>query len=112
VRATVNGSRLAAGGPNLLAELNVTPDTERAAARGQGAICLVENGRALAVFAVADAVRRESAEAVRRLHAKGVEVVMLTGDARAVADAVARELGIDAVFVAINAQLLRRVELS
>ena len=107
VRAVVDGRHLATGGPNLLAELNVTPGVplraaaERAATRGQGAIYLVENGRALAVFAVADAVRPESAEAVRRLHAKGIEVVMLTGDARPVAGAVARELAIDTVFAQV-----------
>src|SRR5690606_35480165 len=50
----------------------------------------------LALLAVADRIRPESYEAVRRLHAEGIEVVMLTGDARAVPDAVARELGIDA----------------
>jgi Cu2+-exporting ATPase len=107
VRATVEGRRLATGGPNLLAELAVTPGADlrtaadRAAALGHGAIYLVEDGRALAVFAVADAVRPESAEAVRRLHAEGIEVVMLTGDARQVADAVASQLGIDTVFAQV-----------
>jgi Cu2+-exporting ATPase len=74
---------------------------ERAAERGQGAIYLVEGRRVLATFAVADAIRPESAEAVRRLHENGIEVVMLTGDARAVAEAVARELGIDTVFAQV-----------
>jgi Cu2+-exporting ATPase len=107
VRAVVDGRHLAAGGPNLLAELNVTPGAalraaaEQAAALGHAAIYLVEGGRALAVFAVADAIRPESAEAVRRLHAEGIEVVMLTGDARPVAEAVARELGIDTVFAQV-----------
>jgi Cu2+-exporting ATPase len=62
---------------------------------------LLEGGRALAVFATADAVRPESAEAVRRLHDRGIEVVMMTGDAQAVADAVAKELGIDTVFAQV-----------
>jgi len=107
VRAVVGGRRLAAGGPNLLAELNVTPGAtlraaaDQAAALGQAAIYLVEGGRALAVFAVADAIRPESADAVRRLHAEGIEVVMLTGDARPVAMAVANELGIDTVFAQV-----------
>ncbi|HJR68041.1 MAG TPA: heavy metal translocating P-type ATPase, partial [Gemmatimonadaceae bacterium] len=107
VRGTIEGRRLAAGGPNLLTELGVQPDAalrgaaERAAARGQGAIYLVENKRAIAVFAVADAIRPESIEAVRRLHEAHVEVFMLTGDARAVADAVAKELGIDHVFAEV-----------
>ena len=64
-------------------------------------IYLAEQGRALAAFAVADAVRPESAEAVQRLHAQQIEVVMLTGDAQAVAEAVARELGIDRVFAQV-----------
>src|SRR5690606_33718887 len=55
-----------------------------------------EGEQPLAVVAVADRIRPESYEAVRRLHAEGIEVVMLTGDARVVAETVARELGIDA----------------
>ena len=104
VEATVEGRALAEGGPNLLRKLEVEPDAElrafadEAAGRGQGVIYLVERGRTLAAFAVADAVRPESREAVQRLHDRGVEVVMLTGDAKAVAEAVARELGIDTVF--------------
>jgi P-type Cu2+ transporter len=107
VRGTVEGRRLAAGGPNLLATLGVQPDpelrtaAERTASRGQAAIYLVEGKRVLAVFAVADAIRPESREAVRRLHEERIEVVMLTGDARAVADAVAKELGIDTVFAQV-----------
>jgi Cu2+-exporting ATPase len=107
VRATVEGRRLAAGGPNLLTALGVEPDpklravAERAASRGQGTIYLVEGTRVLATFAVADAIRPESAEAVRRLHEERIEVVMLTGDARAVAEAVAAELGIDTVFAQV-----------
>ncbi|HEU0076993.1 MAG TPA: HAD-IC family P-type ATPase, partial [Longimicrobiaceae bacterium] len=74
---------------------------ERAAEAGRSAVFLVEGDRALAAFATADAVRPESAEAVRRLHESGIEVVMLTGDSRAVADSVARELGIDTVFAGV-----------
>jgi P-type Cu2+ transporter len=106
-RSTVGGRRLAAGGPNLLASLGVTPApelqqfAEEAAGRGQSVVYLIEEGRALAAFAVADAVRPESAEAVRRLHDAGIEVVMMTGDTRAVAEAVARELGIDTVLAQV-----------
>jgi Cu2+-exporting ATPase len=55
----------------------------------------------LAVFAVADIVRPESKDAVRALHDRGIEVVMMTGDARAVAQAVASELGISTVFAEV-----------
>src|SRR5262249_44833867 len=54
-----------------------------------------------AVFAVADAVREESHQTVSRLHEQGLEVIMMTGDARAVANAVAADLGIDTVFAEV-----------
>jgi P-type Cu2+ transporter len=107
VEALVEGRRFAEGGPNLLARLNVTPSEELrtfaldAASKGQGVIYLIENAEAIASFAVADAVRPESREAVSRLHALGIQVVMLTGDAEAVASAVARELRIDTVFAQV-----------
>ena len=103
VRALVDGREKLVGGPNLLRRQRVAPSAQldefsRAAAeRGQSVVFLVEEGRATAAFAVADAVRPESAEAVRRLHAMGLEVAMLTGDSRPVAESVARELGIDTV---------------
>lgn len=117
VKATVEGRHLAAGGPNLLASLNVTPDArltaavQEASARAQSTVFLVEGNRALAAFAVADAVRPESLDAIRRLHDKGVEVVMITGDAQPVADAVAKELGIDQVFAQVLPELkAKRIE--
>ena len=107
VAATVEGREYHMGGPALLeAEEVEVPDelrqaADRAAERGQAAIYLVRDGRALAAFAVADAIREESRAAVDALHERGLEVAMLTGDARAVADAVAEELGIDTVFAEV-----------
>lgn len=106
-RAIVEGRKLSAGGPNLLADLGVSapPSLEsfanEAAGRSEGAIFLVEGTQPIAAFAVADAVRPESLEAVRRLHEDGIEVVMMTGDTRPVAEAVARELGIDTVLAQV-----------
>ncbi len=107
VAASVEGADYSLGGPALLAaESARIPDRIRAAAdaaasRGQAAIYLLRGGEALAVFAVADAIREESREAIRALHERGIEVAMLTGDAQAVADAVAKELGIDTVFAQV-----------
>jgi P-type Cu2+ transporter len=107
VKGTVDGRKLAVGGPNLLASLNINPEPalrgamESAASRGETAVYLIEGSRVLAVFAVADAVRPESFEAIRQLHEKGLEVVMITGDAQPVADAVAKALGIDAVLAQV-----------
>jgi Cu2+-exporting ATPase len=107
VQATVAGRQLSAGGPNLLARLGIQLSgelaafTEAAATRGQGVVYLIEGTQILAAFAMADAIRPESAEAVKRLHQLGVEVAMLTGDAQVVADTVARQLGIDRVFAQV-----------
>lgn len=107
VRAVVDGRTLHVGGPALLRLLAVEPPellrraAEAAAANGQSATYLVEGDRVLAVFAIADAIRPESFDAVKRLHADGVEVVLLTGDSKAVGNAVAKELGIETVFAEV-----------
>ena len=64
---------------------------------GRAAIYLIEGTEVLAVFAIADKIRPESADAVKKLHDLGIEVAMMTGDSEDVAKAVARELGIDTV---------------
>ncbi len=107
VAASVDGIEYHMGGPALLrAEQAQVPESlreaaDRAASRGQAAVYLLREGKALAVFAVADAIREESRDAIRALHQRGIEVAMLTGDARAVAEAVAEELGIDTVFAEV-----------
>jgi len=107
VAASVGGVEYHMGGPALLKEEEVTvPEPlrkagEAGADRGQAAIYLLRGGEALAVFAVADAIREESREAIRSLHDRGLQVAMLTGDAQAVAHAVATELGIDLVFAEV-----------
>ena len=105
--ARIDDRLVQVGGPNLLRAVRATPPEELAAAatgaagRGESTVFLLEGTRVLALFAVADAIRPESREAVQRLHQQGVEVAMLTGDTRAVADAVAKELGIDTVFAEV-----------
>jgi len=107
VEAEVEGRTYRIGGPNLLRRLDATasPALARAADRfaesAQSAVYLVAGAQPRAVFAIADQVRPESVEAVRRLHEDDVEVVMLTGDSRAVADSVAAQLGIDTVFAEV-----------
>jgi Cu2+-exporting ATPase len=109
--ARVNGRTLLVGGPALIRSRSVqVPQALEAAAaeatrQGQAVIYLVEETsqglRALAAFVLADVIRPESREAVRRLHEQQVKVAMLTGDARQVAEAVAKELGIDVVFAEV-----------
>ena len=107
VAGDVDGQRFTVGGPNLLTEQQADVGAElgtvvaRASHQGQAVVYLVEGKAARAAFVVADAVRPESAEAVQRLHQAGVEVALLTGDAQAVAQRVAREIGIDTVFAQV-----------
>ena len=107
VSASIEGRTLSVGGPNLLSAVGVTPApdlaafADEAATRGQAVVYLIEDARAIAAFVVADAIRDESVEAIHRLHEKGLEVVMMTGDARSVAEAVGRELGIDTVLAEV-----------
>ncbi len=116
VEAIVRGRPLLMGGPALLQSQSVrvpaslSTAAEQAAGRGHAAIYLVEQAgpageaRALAVFSVADVIRPESREAIEALHREGIEVVMLTGDARTVAEAVAADLGIDTVLAEVLPQ--------
>ena len=95
------------GGPALLEKLELAPTSEiaefakSAGEKAQSAIYLVSNNKVVAIFAVADVVRPESKQVVQRLHEMGVEVAMLTGDSRPVAEAVASDLGIDQVFAEV-----------
>src|SRR4030095_15949280 len=91
----------------MLKRLGLTPAAavreaaDRASARGQASVYLLTSTNAVAAFAVADAVRPESRDAIQRLHEHRIEVVMLTGDAKAVSRAVATNLGIDTVFAEV-----------
>jgi Cu2+-exporting ATPase len=103
VSATVGGRRVEVSGPRLVAQHALTlPDVlrgnaERWAAGGSTVLYGVIDGEVVAAAALEDEIRPESAEAIRQLHAMGVTVAMITGDAQVVADSVARRLGIDEV---------------
>ena len=102
-RARVEGSLAQVGGPRLLAELQLTVPSDVQSgvdgweAAGQTVLYVVRDGRVMGALSVEDEIRPESIEAVRRLHALGLRVAMITGDAQAVADSVASRIGIDEV---------------
>ncbi|WP_129658141.1 heavy metal translocating P-type ATPase [Rothia uropygialis] len=104
VTATVDGQKIRVGGPQMLEESG-QPETATADEwRTEGAIILhvLQDGKVIGGLKLADKVRAESRDAVNALHSLGVEVVMITGDAEAVANEVGRELGIDRVFAGVR----------
>jgi Cu2+-exporting ATPase len=107
VQAVVDGAEIAVGGPALLRENGVQEPEELRAdvdswkGRGAAVLHVVRDGQVLGAVALEDEVREESKQAVDALHKRGVKVAMITGDAHQVAEAVARELGIDEVFAEV-----------
>jgi Cu+-exporting ATPase len=102
----VKGRALALGSERLLEELGV-PSTELAAradvlrAEGRTVVLLAVEGRPAGLLAVADPIRTGTREAIDALHREGLRLVMLTGDGRLTAEAVARELGLDEVIAEV-----------
>jgi Cu2+-exporting ATPase len=104
VTATVDGHEIRVGGPRLLEESGQDELPVADAWRRDGAIILhvLRDGAVIGGIKLADEVRAESADAVRRLHDLDVQVVMITGDAEAVARSVADELGVDRYFAGVR----------
>ncbi|UGS27535.1 heavy metal translocating P-type ATPase [Microbacterium resistens] len=104
VRARVGDRTVEVGGPALLAQAGADELPASEAWRAEGAIILhvLVDGRVAGALRLADAIRAESRDAVRALTARGIEVVMITGDAEAVAASVARELGISRYFAGVR----------
>jgi len=104
VSASVVGASIRVGGPHLLEEESATELAIADTWRQDGAIILhvLRDGAVIGALKLADDVRSESREAVAALRARGVEVVMITGDAEAVARTVAQDLGIERVFAGVR----------
>jgi len=107
VEATVDGSAYALGGPALLRERSLTVPTELRGqvdeweGRGAAVLHLVREERIVGSLALEDQIRPEARQAVDELKAQGLQVVMITGDARQVANAVGADLGLDEVFAEV-----------
>ncbi|MET1051284.1 MAG: copper-translocating P-type ATPase [Mycetocola sp.] len=104
VSATVDGASVSVGGPNLLSRHDVSPLPGTAEWEGSTVLHVIVDGQVAGALALADEVRPESVDAVDALHARGIQVVMITGDAPAVASRVADALGIDRVFAGVMPQ--------
>src|SRR5919108_732106 len=107
VRAIVDGHDAYAGGPSLLDGLGITVDGDldaragKWASEGRTVVHVIEDGRVIGAIALADVIRPESREAVRRLKDVGIRVAMITGDSEDVANSVAGELGLDEYFAQV-----------
>ena len=102
-KAIVGGIEVQVGGPRLVSDLGATVEpalsvaADRWSSEGRTALFVIRDRTVIGVIGAEDEIRPESKEAVARLHAMGVKVAMITGDSQAVADSVARRLGIDEV---------------
>ena len=107
VQATVEGRRVAVGGPALLSHLGLEEPSELRSSvegwrsRGGSVLFIVSDDAVIGAVTLADEIRPESKLAVDALHDRGKQVILITGDAEQVANAVAAELGIDEVFAEV-----------
>ena len=102
VRGKIEGRSVALGNPALLVQLSVDPGelshtAESLRAEGQTVMFVAVDGHAAGLIGVADPIKQTTPEAIRVLHEEGMHIVILTGDSRTTAKAVAAKLGIDEV---------------
>ncbi len=102
VTGSMNGHAVALGNAPLFARLRIdlaglVESAENLRKEGQTVMFLAVDGQTAGMLGVADPIKASTPEAIRLLHADGMRIVMLTGDSRTTAEAVARNLGIDEV---------------
>jgi len=118
VSGTIEGHRVALGNAALMKEFGIdtklTAAAEEHRAEGQTVMFISVDGREAGIVAVADPIKATTPEAIRQLHDESVSIVMLTGDSRATAQAVAKRLGIDEVFAEVlpdqKAEIVKRLQ--
>jgi len=119
VSGEVDGHALAAGNAKLLESLGInagdlSQQADKQRAEGQTVVLLAIDGKAAGLIGVADPIKDSTAEAIRALHAEGIRIVMLTGDNRTTAQAVADKLAIDQVHAEVlpeqKAELIKQLQ--
>ena len=119
VQATVNGRAVLVGSAGLLAGVGIDtavldPVLAELAGQGKSAVCVAVDGRPAGVIAVADTIKADSAAAIGALQRLGIDVVMLTGDNRRTAAAIAAQVGISSVVAEVlpdrKADEIRRLQ--
>jgi Cu+-exporting ATPase len=102
IEAAVDGVFVLAGNRQFMDERGILlndlqSDSEHLAAEGKTPVYVALNGQAAGIAAIADPLKKSSREAIEKLHAMGIETVMITGDNRKTAEAIARQVGIERV---------------
>jgi Cu+-exporting ATPase len=119
VIGTVASKRVALGNSRLVQELGIdagplAAQAEALRSEGQTVMFLVVGDKAVGLLGVADPIKPSTPDAIRLLHAEGLRVIMLTGDSRVTAQAVARALGLDDVIAEVlpeqKAEVVRRLQ--
>ena len=119
VTGTIEGHRVALGNAKLMADLHVAadafgPQAEAMRGDGQTVMFVAVDGKIAGIIGVADPIKDTTADAIRELHDEGIRVVMLTGDAKTTASAVAKKLGIDKLIAEVlpdqKAETIKRLQ--
>ncbi|MGP6192284.1 MAG: heavy metal translocating P-type ATPase [Vulcanimicrobiaceae bacterium] len=106
VRGRIGAQNVALGNPELMSDLKIevaalAQSAEQLRAQGQTTVFVAVDGKLAGLVAVADPIKETTPSAIAELHASGIRIVMLTGDSKTTADAVAAKLGIDEVFAEV-----------
>ena len=119
VTGMIDGRKLALGNRRLIEELGIAPGdfpdkAESMRKEGQTAMFVAADGNIAGLLAVADPIKSTTAEAIETLHQEGIRIVMITGDSKTTAEAVAKKLGIDEVLAEVlpdqKAAMVKRLQ--
>jgi Cu+-exporting ATPase len=119
VKGRVDGHAVTLGNRRLMEDEGIpatelTADAEKLRMQGQTVMFIAVDGRMVGLIGVADPIKETTLEAIRQLHGEGIRLVMLTGDNRTTAEAVARQLGIDDVIPEVlpdqKAEVVKRLQ--
>ncbi len=119
VKGQIDGRSVSLGNRALLEELGIDPgdlasQAEKFRADGQTVMFVTVDGKAAGLLGVADPIKETTPEAIRQLHEQGIKIVMLTGDSRTTAQAVAGKLNIDEVVAEVlpnqKAEIVKRFQ--
>lgn len=104
VKGVVDGHEVAVGSMKMFPAKTQSREEKELGKKGQTILFVALDGEMIGLIAVADAIKPSAGKAIEQLHAKGLEIIMMTGDNRRTGDAVARQLGIDQVFAEVMPQ--------